>query len=122
MFAGPEWWADRNGQPTHDPNTEALTRVGLVVALALFIASLYPPAAIPAVVASIFGISAFAAVTLAILRQQDPLAPVLTRSGMRRPCWRYWRFSRRWLPARRFARRWPSDDTGGVMKTTGDAS
>ena len=69
-----DWWDGGTPQDpwgaTPDPNLEALCRLGLVVALALLVASFYPGAMMAAVLCGAFTAGAFATAILAMLRRE----------------------------------------------------
>ena len=83
MFVDPgDWWSGEGPRnpwgAAPDPNGEALRRLGLVIALALFVASLYPHAMMAAFLCEAFSAGAFATAILAMLREEPVQAAQLT--------------------------------------------
>jgi len=72
------WFRRRN--PEGDFGYQAsLLRVAAVFAFALFVASHLPPVLIAPMMQKILFLGALAAVTIGVLLQENPLAPVFTR-------------------------------------------
>ncbi len=81
MFADPGGWLNRGGSHQGfetDPNLEVLYRLGLTVAVALCVASFYPPAVFAAMLYASFTLAAFASGVVALLRAEPVHAPHLT--------------------------------------------
>jgi len=82
VFFDPGDWLNgdgpRNPWGTTDPNVEALCRLGLAVALVLFVASFYPHAVMAAMLFEAFSAGAFATAVFALLRQEPVQASQLT--------------------------------------------
>lgn len=77
MFADPgQWW--RNWRQSPGPDSDALLRLGLAIALALFIASFFPASYVPVILSRAFEAGALMAALFATLGDDDWQAARIT--------------------------------------------
>ncbi|AWK86010.1 hypothetical protein [Azospirillum thermophilum] len=72
-------WIDPEDRRPISPDAEHLVRWGVTVALCLFLASLYPPEAVPVMLGGFLLLAALAAAVAAGLRGEPLFAPHFTR-------------------------------------------
>lgn len=77
MFADPGQWRRDWGQ-SPDPDSDALLRLGLAVALAVFLASFFDARYVPVILSRAFEVGAYMAAFVATLRDDDWQAPRIT--------------------------------------------
>lgn len=78
MFADPGPWGREDWWQSPDPNGDALVRLGLAVALAVFLASFFEAHHMPMILSGWFEAGAYMAALLATLREDIWRAPYVT--------------------------------------------